>query len=212
MDLLMDLAACAELRTTLRRLWLEHVLWTRLVIISTFAGMPDVSVATQRLLKNQVDIGNALRPFIGPAAADQLTTLLQEHITGAAAVLAASKANLSPTQATGAALGIATTSWYANAERISDFLQNAGLGDYRSGMRTHLDQTMAEAAARLHGDWPADAAAYDAAESHILGLADGLAAAIQSRYCPPPRSGFSIGQALVTGALGAAGGWWLAKR
>lgn len=207
----MDLtAACSELRPTLRRLWIEHVLWTRLVIISTAANLPDVDVATARLLQNQADIGNALRPFIGNPAADQLTALLREHITGAAAVLAASKANLAPTQATGAALGTAVAAWYANADRISDFLSTAGLGDYRAGMHTHLDQTMAEAAARLAGNWQADAAAYDAAESHILGLADGLSMAIEKRYCKPADSGLSLGQALVAGAIGAVGGYWIA--
>ena len=208
MDLLMD---CIELRATLRRLWMEHVLWTRLVIISTYANLPDLAAATQRLLRNQKDISDALRPFIGNVAADQLTELLREHILGAAEVLAASKANLVPTRETGIRLGIAATSWYANAERISDFLAGAGLGDYRTGMRQHLDQTMAESAARLRGDWAADVVAYDAAEIHILGLADGLAAAIEQRYCAPPSRGFSLGQALIAGTVGAIGGWVAAR-
>ena len=208
----MDLVNCTELRATLRRLWLEHVLWTRLVIISTYANLPDVAAATQRLLRNQKDISDALRPFIGNVAADQLNDLLREHITGAAEVLAASKANASlATQATGIRLGIAATSWYANADRISDFLVATGLGDYHIGMRQHLDQTMAESAARLRGDWAADVVAYDAAEIHILGLADGLAAAIEQRYCAPPSRGFSLGQALVAGTVGAIGGWVAAR-
>jgi hypothetical protein len=53
---------------------------------------PGFPATADRLLQNQVDIGNAVRPFYGDAAADQLTTLLQEHISGAVAVLTAAKA------------------------------------------------------------------------------------------------------------------------
>ena len=44
-----------------------------------------------RLLRNQVDIGNAIKPFYGDAAGSRLTALLKEHIVGAVALLAAAK-------------------------------------------------------------------------------------------------------------------------
>jgi hypothetical protein len=54
---------CHNLRSSLRKLWLDHVLWTRIVIIDTAASLPDAEVATARLLQNQTDIGNAVRSF-----------------------------------------------------------------------------------------------------------------------------------------------------
>jgi hypothetical protein len=57
-----------------RRLWADHVVWTRLYVIGAVGGDPSASVALSRLMKNQEDIANAIRPFYGDAAAAQLTT------------------------------------------------------------------------------------------------------------------------------------------
>ena len=45
-------------------------------------------------------------------------------------------------------------------------------------MRKHLDQTIAEANARLGGDWAGDVEAYDAIVGHILKVSDTLSAGI----------------------------------
>src|SRR5215211_2147607 len=52
----------------MRKLWEDHITWTRLVIIGVFQDLPDLNESTQRLLQNQVDIGNAIKPFYGEAA------------------------------------------------------------------------------------------------------------------------------------------------
>jgi hypothetical protein len=59
------------LRMDMRKLWEDHITWTRIFIISAVADLPDKDAATQRLLRNQVDIGNAIKPFYGtPPAID----------------------------------------------------------------------------------------------------------------------------------------------
>jgi hypothetical protein len=68
----------------MRKLWEDHIIWTRVFIISAAADLPDKSVTTERLLQNQVDIGNAIKPYYGDEAGNKLTTLLKEHITTAA--------------------------------------------------------------------------------------------------------------------------------
>ena len=76
----------------MRRLWEDHITWTRLFIVSATDDLPDTAATTQRLLRNQDDIGDAIKPFYGRAAGERLTALLREHITIAAELLGAAKA------------------------------------------------------------------------------------------------------------------------
>lgn len=170
----------SALRNDMRRLWTEHALWTRVFLIDSIAGLPDTDAATQRLLRNQVDIGNAIKPYYGTAAGDQLATLLRDHILGAAAVVTAAKAG------DAAALATANTAWYANAHQIAVFLADANphlaLADLDAMMITHLDQTEAEATARLHSDWATDVQTYDLIVAHLVEMADAISAAITLQF------------------------------
>jgi hypothetical protein len=80
------------LRTDMRQLWEDHITWTRLAIISLTTGSSDTGATVGRLLKNQTDIGNAVKPFYGRAAGNELTRQLRQHILIAADVIAAAKA------------------------------------------------------------------------------------------------------------------------
>lgn len=164
----------------MRKLWEDHITWTRVFIISAVADLPDKAAATERLLQNQVDIGNAIKPYYGNAAGDKLTTLLKEHITTAAEVVGAAKANDK------AKLDDANKRWVANADQIADFLSGANpnwpAADMRKMMREHLDLTTAEAVARIKGDWKADIAAYDRVHEQILHMADMLSDGIVKQH------------------------------
>src|SRR5438045_3095425 len=81
-----------DFRNAMRKLWEDHITWTRLYIVSAAADLPDKDVTAQRLLQNQTDIGNAVKPFYGEAAGNQLTALLRDHILGAVDLIAAAKA------------------------------------------------------------------------------------------------------------------------
>lgn len=174
-------ASQAALHDAMRKLWEDHVTWTRVFIISAAGDLPDKATATERLLQNQVDIGNAIKPYYGEAAGTKLTTLLKEHITTAAEVVAAAKANDE------AKLADATKRWLANADQIADFLSSANSKNWpqaemRSMMHEHLNLTTQEAVARLHGDWAADVKAYDAVHQQILTMADGLTMGIVKQF------------------------------
>jgi hypothetical protein len=64
----------------MRKLWEDHITWTRLAIVSFAGGLPDLQATEARLLANQVDIGNAIKPYYGRTAGNRLTALLKEHI------------------------------------------------------------------------------------------------------------------------------------
>ncbi|HEY6232406.1 MAG TPA: hypothetical protein VIW64_14185 [Pyrinomonadaceae bacterium] len=165
------------LHDAMRKLWEDHIIWTRVFIISAAADTPDKAAATNRLLQNQVDIGNAIKPYYGDAAGDKLTSLLKEHITTAAEVVAAAKAGDKLKQ------DDATRRWFANADQIAAFLSDANpkswpRAEMQKMMHDHLNLTTEEVVARLHGNWAADIAAFDKVHEQILHMADMLAEGI----------------------------------
>jgi hypothetical protein len=170
----------ASFHDAMRGLWEEHVTWTRLFIVSFVADVPDLDATTARLLRNQADIGDAIRPFYVNAAGDQLTSLLRTHILTAAQILAAAKAG------DGAGVASASDAWYANANDIADFLAGANPHwsdvDLRSMMKEHLDLTLAEAVAQLQGNYATAVAKYDAVEQEIRQMADMLSDGIIAQF------------------------------
>jgi len=85
-------AKAVAFRSAMDKLWEDHITWTRIVIVDFAAGLPDLKAAETRLLHNQADIGNAIKPYYGTAAGRKLTSLLRTHILEAVPVLAAAKA------------------------------------------------------------------------------------------------------------------------
>ena len=165
----------------MRKLWEDHITWTRLVIVSLANDLPDSGPTVQRLLQNQDDIGDAIKPFYGDAAGEQLSALLRDHILIAAEILQAAKNNDST------ALNDAVARWYANADDIAVFLNSANpenwpLDEMKAMMREHLDLTLQEAVAYLHGDHAASIAAYDQIHLQILGMADMLSDGIIKQF------------------------------
>ena len=173
-------AAELAFRDAMRRLWEDHVQWTRLYIVSAVAGLPDADAAAGRLLKNQDDIGNAVKPYYGEEAGATLTELLRGHILTAADLVGAAKAGDQ------AKVTKAKADWYANGDEIATFLAGANpawpLDTLKSMMRGHLDQTLAEATARLQANWAQDISEYEHIHSHILEMSDALAAGIITQF------------------------------
>lgn len=171
----------AAFHDSMRQLWEDHITWTRLYIVSAAADLPDADQAAQRLLRNQADIGDAIKPYYGDAAGTQLTALLRGHILTAAKLVGAAKS------ADTAAVNAVSAAWYANADSIAAFLSTANPRNWpvaalRSAMQMHLDLTLKEATARLRGDWAADIVAYDEVHQHILQMADVLSDGIIKQF------------------------------
>ena len=165
----------------MRKLWEDHITWTRLAIISLEGGTPDTDATVARLLQNQVDIGDAFEPYYGTATAHALTALLREHILIAADVIAAAKAGDT------AKLADAQARWTANADQIAAALHSVnprfwGLDELKDEMHMHLALTTQEAVAHLQRDWTGDVAAYDRVHLHILHMADLLSAGVIEQF------------------------------
>ena len=164
-------AARVAFHDQMRKLWEDHITWTRLAIVTFADGSAGFDATAARLLANQADIGDAIKPFFGSDAGNQLTTLLNDHIGIAVELLQAAKAGDTAT------FERARARWYANADEIADFLSAANPKYWpqdvmRAAMTAHLDQTLAEAVHELNGQYAASVADYEEIHLHILTMAD----------------------------------------
>lgn len=165
-----------SLKVAMRKLWADHVIWTREYIVAAVAGTPDAEAAAGRLLRNQEDIGNAIVPFYGGAAGSALTALLKQHIMIAVELVAAAKAG------DNAKFTDADRRWSANAAEIAGLLSSANRlwpkKDVIDLLNLHLSLTKGEAVARLQKNWSADVQAFDDIFTEINTVADTLTSGI----------------------------------
>jgi hypothetical protein len=174
-------AKAVQFHDRMRALWEEHGSWTRMVIVSFVGNLPNLPAAEQVLLDNQVKIGDAVKPYYGRAAGNELTKLLKAHILGAVNLLVAAKSG-DP-----AKLKQAETAWYANGRQIGDFLHAANprhlsRAASREMMKVHLDQVIEQAVDELQGKYAAGAQAFGPYIRHILDMADMISGGIIQQF------------------------------
>lgn len=169
-----------QVHFAMRKLWEDHIVWTRNFIISAIANLEDKDAVTKRLLQNQVDIGNAIKPYYGNEAGDALTKLLREHILIAADVVADAIANDSKK------LKSDNARWHENADEIAAFLSKANPNWSQSKVQDmlykHLEYTTGEVTSRLKKDWVADIGFYDTNHDHMLMFADILTNGVAKQF------------------------------
>jgi hypothetical protein len=174
------LMSVGQLHDGMRKLWSDHVFYTRNYIISALAGLGDTPAVTERLLRNQDDIGNAVKPVYGDEAAKKLSALLRDHILIAADIVKAAKANDTK------AVEAGEKKWHANADELAAFLSGANPHWQKPTLTEmlykHLDLTTTEVVSRIKKDWAADIQAFDLGYDHMLMFADMLTDGIVKQF------------------------------
>ena len=165
----------------MRALWEAHGSWTHMVIVSFVGNLPNLPAEEKVLLHNQVQIGNAVKPYYGTAAGNKLTRLLKAHILGAVKVLKAAKSGNKHR------LAKAEAAWFANGRQIANFLHAAdpkflSLQAARKMMKIHLNQVIEQAVDELQGKYLADARAFAPYIHHILNMADMISGGIIKQF------------------------------
>ena len=170
-----------NLKLEMRTLWQEHIVWTKMFIISVADdNTADRDAITKRLMKNKEDLGNALKPYYGDEIGDKFADLIKEHLLIAADLADATKAG------DNIAAAKAEKKWYENADEIAAFESNINPywdeATQRAMLHRHLKTIKAVAAARFAGDYDADVRAYDQLEAGAMMMADSLADGIIEQF------------------------------
>lgn len=181
-------ASTLELKTQMVELWEQHVAWNRNVMLCIVDELPGTEQAVERLRQNKIEIGNAIKPYYGTAAGDELTELLYTHVTISAEVITFAKAQKNTE------LQEANERWYANADSIAGFLASANpywaLEDIKLIIKDQLTLTTNQAVYRIQKDYGADVIAYDKAHADVLKMAnifaDGIAKQFPEKFKTEP--------------------------
>lgn len=179
-DPMLDPDKIATLANKMRELWHHHVAYTRGVIVSLAGKLPDLDAAAARLMQNQDQIGDAVKPYYGDEVGAALSRLLREHVTLAADLLQNMKG--SDAQKTEKS----RTALYRNADDIAAFLASKNehyrAADLRRMFKDHVDLMIEEAGARYAGRYADDIGAYDKAVEQAHEMADVITDGIVEKY------------------------------
>ena len=170
-----------EIINHIRKLWSQHVYWTRFFIISTAEELSDLKYVTDRLLENPVDFGRYLKIFFGEKKANDFKKLLTEHLEIGGELVNADKENNS------VKADELRKQWYANADDIAEYLSVISpywnKGKWREMMYSHLSMTEKEAGFRLKKEYPKDIEMFESIEREALEMGDYMAYGIIRQFC-----------------------------
>lgn len=169
-------AAWNSSKSSSRKLWSEHVYYTRNALISIIASLNDVPNITARLMKNQEDIGELIRPYYYDEDVDQLIILLKEHIALAANYISGEGSEI-----------IAEDQWRDNAAAIVSLMESMNPYDWAATdmqplWTMHINHLIAQNTARRNSDWVSDITASDENYMTALEIADKFAAGTSYYY------------------------------
>ncbi|GMK47859.1 glycosyltransferase [Paenibacillus glycanilyticus] len=169
-----------KLKTDMQRVLINHTIWTRSYIVSALSDLKDQQDVLDRLLRNQQDIGDLIKPYYGEAAGNKLADLFREHIVIAGKIVAAAKANKQDE------VKKLEADWHKNADDIATFLSSANpnwqFKALQDMLYTHLQYITDIVLSYIKGDWKADIATTDKNETHMIHLADMLTEGIIKQF------------------------------
>ncbi len=169
-----------ELRIQMRKLWEDHVIYSRSMFTSILDNVGNREAVIARLMRNQDDIGNALKPFYGEEVGNQFAALLREHIRLAIEIVQDAKNNDTTKTAHDKA------AWIKNADDTAEFLSKINpyfsQDDLQRRFRTHLTSAEGELHARLKKEWNQDLNYYDQGLEDMRKLGDVLTEGILKQF------------------------------
>ncbi len=169
-----------NLSEEMRLVWLQHVYWTRMLLISLAEYLADKDEVANRLLQNPNDIASIFANFYSSDVATRISQLLAEHLgIGAALITALRDMDMEEANAL-------NDQWYINADKMAELFARINphydLEEMREILYRHLDLTKEEVGARLQKEFLKDILAFGKVEEEALEMADEFTQGIESQF------------------------------
>ena len=155
-----------QLLKQMNLVWKQHIMWTRMFLISIAENLKDLDATQARLLRNPKDIADVFRRFYGIAVANRIQQLLTEQLVIGKDLIVALKNN-NQEEATKL-----NTKWYQNADEMAEAFSSINpfyqKEEIRNMLYEHLRLTTNEVNYRLQGNYAEDINSYDMVQKEIL--------------------------------------------
>lgn len=162
------------------KLWEEHVMWTRSLIISKVDKLGDEDIVATRLLRNPSDMGNQLIPFFRQSSVHTFVKLFEEHLLIAAELVDTAIAGNRQL------VEQLDKEWFRNADEIAqlmhEFFPSESKDMWQMMMHEHLTLTKEEAVLRIGKKYKENVAIYDSIQTQALVMADMIANGIVKEF------------------------------
>ena len=169
-----------SLRMQMRKLWVSNAIWMREYIVNTIEADFSLDAATQRLARNQEEIGNEFAKFYGAQTGAQITTLLKQHSNLVSQMITAVRARNSDS------LRAADQRWVANANEMATVLSKANpnwtYDRTQPLLADALSLTAQQTKARLDRNWNQDVELFDKVLEKQLIVADAFSDGIIKQF------------------------------
>jgi len=154
----------------MRFVWLQHIYWTRLLIISIVERLKDQDATAVRLLQNPNDMAAIFANYYPADVAQNIAKLFTEHLQiGGELITVLRDGKKAETTKL-------DKEWYINADKIAAYFASINpeynYQELKIMMYSHLDLTKKEVAARLAGNYAADIEAFGKVEQEAIMMAD----------------------------------------
>ena len=155
-----------QLLQQMNLVWEQHIMWTRMLLISIAENLNDLDATQARLLRNPKDIADVFRRYCGIVVANKIQQLLTEHLEIGKDLIVALK-NKNQEEATRL-----NTKWYQNADEMAEAFSSINpfypKDEIRRMLYEHLRLTTSEVDNRLKGNYAEDIRSYDMVQKEIL--------------------------------------------
>lgn len=169
-----------NLINTLRKLWMELVMWRRAYLISFSSNLGDLDTVGKRLYQAPTDIGNVLSIFFGEMPARLIESLIREQILLWMEILYAEKTGNREL------IDQNTKRLYENVDQMAAYL--ASINPYwdeqtwKRALHDYYEATLLEMIAQLSGKYQDAITLHESMENQALAIADYMAYGINRYY------------------------------